>query len=154
MWFSHDLLLRLLRCQKEALFIVVYACKHLTFLLSDSEGSTHTGGGHDCSSQSSMGRSFKVVILGGGTAAGYAAFEFVKLGVNFGDLCIISEESVTISLHPTSLSSMFFFLSQKYRALELIAFRISLFDFKFFCVKLIWRNLQTIRFFFNFFQRV
>ena len=102
---SHDRL-RLLRCQKRALFFV-YACKQLTFLLSDSEGSTHIGGGHDCSSKSSMGRSFKVVILGGGTAAGYAASEFVKLGVNFGDLCIISEESVSNFLHPTSLVDVF-----------------------------------------------
>lgn len=41
-----------------------------------------------------MGRSFKVVILGGGTAGGYAASEFVKHGLCPGDLCIISEESV------------------------------------------------------------
>ncbi|CAM6071386.1 unnamed protein product [Sphagnum tenellum] len=41
-----------------------------------------------------MGRAFKVVVLGGGTAAGYAASEFVKLGIHHGDLCIISEESV------------------------------------------------------------
>ncbi|BBN04823.1 monodehydroascorbate reductase (NADH) [Marchantia polymorpha subsp. ruderalis] len=41
-----------------------------------------------------MGRSFQVVILGGGTAAGYAALEFVKNDYNHGDLCIISEESV------------------------------------------------------------
>lgn len=43
-----------------------------------------------------MGRSFKVVILGGGTAGGYAASEFVKHGLNPGDLCIISEESVRL----------------------------------------------------------
>ncbi|KAL3693480.1 hypothetical protein R1sor_007131 [Riccia sorocarpa] len=41
-----------------------------------------------------MGRSFRVVILGGGTAAGYAALEFVKNGFSSGELCIISEESV------------------------------------------------------------
>ncbi|KAL2634352.1 hypothetical protein R1flu_005831 [Riccia fluitans] len=41
-----------------------------------------------------MGRSFRVVILGGGTAAGYAALEFVKNDINPGELCIISEESV------------------------------------------------------------
>eukprot|EP00249_Psilotum_nudum_P017329 c26264_g1_i2 orf=510-1955(-) len=41
-----------------------------------------------------MGRAFKFVILGGGVAAGYAAFEFVKHGISQGDLCIISEESV------------------------------------------------------------
>eukprot|EP00250_Pteridium_aquilinum_P010886 c19694_g1_i1 orf=265-651(+) len=41
-----------------------------------------------------MGRAFKVVILGGGVAAGYAALEFVKHGINHGDLCIISEEAV------------------------------------------------------------
>lgn len=42
-----------------------------------------------------MGRAFKVVILGGGTAAGYTAAEFVKHGVNRGDLCIISQEAVS-----------------------------------------------------------
>ncbi|MCO5547632.1 hypothetical protein L7F22_001083 [Adiantum nelumboides] len=41
-----------------------------------------------------MGRAFKIVILGGGVAAGYAASEFVKHGVNYGELCIISEEAV------------------------------------------------------------
>lgn len=65
-----------------------------------------------------MGRSFKVVILGGGTAAGYAASEFVKLGVSFGDLCIISEESVRKICIPL-LSSMCF-LTQEIRTLGLI----------------------------------
>ncbi|XP_009390018.2 monodehydroascorbate reductase 3, cytosolic [Musa acuminata AAA Group] len=37
---------------------------------------------------------FKYVILGGGVAAGYAAREFVKLGLNPGELAIISKESV------------------------------------------------------------
>lgn len=41
-----------------------------------------------------MGRAFKIVILGGGVAAGYAALEFVKQGIHHGDLCIISEEAV------------------------------------------------------------
>eukprot|EP00250_Pteridium_aquilinum_P002593 c12815_g2_i1 orf=236-1078(+) len=41
-----------------------------------------------------MGRAFKIVILGGGVAAGYAALEFVKHGIHHGDLCIISEEAV------------------------------------------------------------
>lgn len=41
-----------------------------------------------------MGRAFKIVILGGGVSAGYAALEFVKHGINHGDLCIISEEAV------------------------------------------------------------
>ncbi|MCO5569002.1 hypothetical protein L7F22_022707 [Adiantum nelumboides] len=41
-----------------------------------------------------MGRAFKIVILGGGVAAGYAALEFVKHGIPHGDLCIISEEAV------------------------------------------------------------
>lgn len=43
-----------------------------------------------------MGRSFKVVILGGGTAGGYAASEFVKHGLSPGDLCIISQEEVQL----------------------------------------------------------
>ena len=42
-----------------------------------------------------MGRAFTYVILGGGTAAGYAAEEFVKRGVSGGDVCIISEEKVS-----------------------------------------------------------
>ncbi|MCO5551311.1 hypothetical protein L7F22_004811 [Adiantum nelumboides] len=41
-----------------------------------------------------MGRAFKIVILSGGVAAGYAALEFVKHGIPHGDLCIISEEAV------------------------------------------------------------
>eukprot|EP01018_Ginkgo_biloba_P031075 Gb_37224 [translate_table: standard] len=41
-----------------------------------------------------MGRAFEYVILGGGVSSGYAALEFVKHGINQGELCIISEESV------------------------------------------------------------
>eukprot|EP00252_Welwitschia_mirabilis_P007734 TRINITY_DN193_c0_g1_i1.p1 TRINITY_DN193_c0_g1~~TRINITY_DN193_c0_g1_i1.p1 ORF type:complete len:483 (-),score=98.65 TRINITY_DN193_c0_g1_i1:286-1734(-) len=41
-----------------------------------------------------MGRAFNYVILGGGVSAGYAALEFVTLGVRPGDLCIISAETV------------------------------------------------------------
>ncbi|XP_039125538.1 monodehydroascorbate reductase 3, cytosolic [Dioscorea cayenensis subsp. rotundata] len=37
---------------------------------------------------------FKYVILGGGVAAGYAAREFAKLGVNPGELAVISKEAV------------------------------------------------------------
>ncbi|ONK77607.1 uncharacterized protein A4U43_C02F8490 [Asparagus officinalis] len=37
---------------------------------------------------------FKHVILGGGVAAGYAAREFVKLGLEAGELAIISKEAV------------------------------------------------------------
>ncbi|KAJ4960189.1 hypothetical protein NE237_020099 [Protea cynaroides] len=40
-----------------------------------------------------MGRAFVYVILGGGVAAGYAAFEFSKRGISHGELCIISEET-------------------------------------------------------------
>lgn len=42
-----------------------------------------------------MGRAFVYVILGGGVSAGYAALEFVKRGVSNGELCIISDESVS-----------------------------------------------------------
>ncbi|CAN6574972.1 unnamed protein product [Malus baccata var. baccata] len=42
-----------------------------------------------------MGRAFVYVILGGGVAAGYAALEFTKRGISHGELCIISEESVS-----------------------------------------------------------
>ncbi|KAG0483159.1 hypothetical protein HPP92_011243 [Vanilla planifolia] len=37
---------------------------------------------------------FKYIILGGGVAAGYAAREFAKLGINPGELAIISKEAV------------------------------------------------------------
>lgn len=37
---------------------------------------------------------FKYVILGGGVSAGYAAREFAKLGLNPGELAIISKEAV------------------------------------------------------------
>lgn len=57
-----------------------------------------------------MGRSFKVVILGGGTAGGYAASEFVKHGLTPGDLCIISQESVQLQTEPLNfLFNCFFF---------------------------------------------
>ncbi|RCV32259.1 hypothetical protein SEVIR_6G250100v4 [Setaria viridis] len=39
-------------------------------------------------------RHFKYVVLGGGVAAGYAAREFAKQGVNPGELAIISKEPV------------------------------------------------------------
>lgn len=41
-----------------------------------------------------MGRAFDYVILGGGVCAGYAAREFVNHGINHGELCIISAETV------------------------------------------------------------
>ena len=62
-----------------------------------------------------MGRSFKVVILGGGTAGGYAASEFVKHGLNRGDLCIISQESVQFRYWVDELDltfSMFRFMEE------------------------------------------
>lgn len=43
-----------------------------------------------------MGRAFVYVIVGGGVAAGYAALEFTKRGVSPGELCIISEEPVSL----------------------------------------------------------
>lgn len=46
--------------------------------------------------QQQMGRAFVYVIIGGGVAAGYAAHEFVQAGVSLGELCIISEEPVTL----------------------------------------------------------
>ncbi|XP_038904751.1 monodehydroascorbate reductase, seedling isozyme-like [Benincasa hispida] len=39
-------------------------------------------------------KSFKYVIVGGGVSAGYAAREFVKLGLKAGELAIISKEAV------------------------------------------------------------
>ena len=38
--------------------------------------------------------SYKYVILGGGTTAGFAAAEFVKQGVPPGELCIVSNENI------------------------------------------------------------
>ena len=58
-----------------------------------------------------MGRSFKVVILGGGTAGGYAASEFVKHGLIPGDLCIISQESVQLRYREADLSVQLYFVS-------------------------------------------
>lgn len=43
-------------------------------------------------------KSFKYVILGGGVAAGYAAREFAKQGVQPGELAIISKEAVWFSI--------------------------------------------------------
>ena len=51
-----------------------------------------------------MGRAFVYVIIGGGVAAGYAALEFTKRGVSQGELCIISEESVSSLSMSLSLS--------------------------------------------------
>ena len=48
-----------------------------------------------------MGRAFVYVILGGGVASGYAALEFTKRGVSHGELCIISEETVSNSFPPS-----------------------------------------------------
>ncbi len=39
-------------------------------------------------------KNYKYVIIGGGTTAGYAAKEFVELGVPTGELCIVSAESI------------------------------------------------------------
>jgi hypothetical protein len=59
-----------------------------------------------------MGRAFVYVILGGGVAAGYAALEFTKKGVSPGELCIISEETVSEKKKPHLFSlSRFIFLN-------------------------------------------
>jgi 3-phenylpropionate/trans-cinnamate dioxygenase ferredoxin reductase component len=39
-------------------------------------------------------KKYKYVIIGGGTTAGYAAAEFAEQGIEKGDLCIISAESI------------------------------------------------------------
>lgn len=39
-------------------------------------------------------KKYKYIIIGGGTTAGYAASEFAEQGINKGDLCIISAESI------------------------------------------------------------
>ncbi|KAA0025276.1 hypothetical protein IC582_018793 [Cucumis melo] len=51
---------------------------------------------------------FKYVILGGGVAAGYAAREFVKQGLNAGELAIISKEAVAPYERP-ALSKAYLF---------------------------------------------
>lgn len=55
-----------------------------------------------------MGRAFVYVILGGGVAAGYAALEFTRMGVSHGELCIISEESVSYLSLSLSFSHSYF----------------------------------------------
>lgn len=39
-------------------------------------------------------KNYKYVIIGGGTTAGYAAAEFAEQGIDKGDLCIVSAESI------------------------------------------------------------
>jgi 3-phenylpropionate/trans-cinnamate dioxygenase ferredoxin reductase component len=39
-------------------------------------------------------KKYKYVIIGGGTTAGYAAAEFAEQGIEKGDLCIVSAESI------------------------------------------------------------
>ena len=39
-------------------------------------------------------KKYKYVIIGGGTASGYAAMEFARRGLDKGDLCIVSTESI------------------------------------------------------------
>lgn len=51
---------------------------------------------------------FKYVIAGGGVSAGYAAREFVKLGLNAGELAIISKEAVAPYERP-ALSKAYLF---------------------------------------------
>nr|AZL41275.1 monodehydroascorbate reductase [Datisca glomerata] len=53
-------------------------------------------------------KSFKYVIVGGGVAAGYAAREFVKLGLQPGELAIISKEGVAPYERP-ALSKAYLF---------------------------------------------
>lgn len=53
-------------------------------------------------------KSFKYVIVGGGVAAGYAAREFAKQGVNPGELAIISKEAVAPYERP-ALSKAYLF---------------------------------------------
>ncbi|GMH38143.1 hypothetical protein BSKO_06027 [Bryopsis sp. KO-2023] len=52
--------------------------------------------------------SFKYLVLGGGNASGYAAKEFVKRGVNKGELCIITDEEV-VSYERPALSKAYLF---------------------------------------------
>ncbi|KAJ8899600.1 hypothetical protein K2173_018574 [Erythroxylum novogranatense] len=53
-------------------------------------------------------KSFKYVIVGGGVAAGYAAREFAKQGINPGELAIISKEAVAPYERP-ALSKAYLF---------------------------------------------
>lgn len=43
-------------------------------------------------SSPSNAKEFKYVVLGGGNASGYAAWEFVKQGVGKNEVCIITDE--------------------------------------------------------------
>ncbi|KAJ8753950.1 hypothetical protein K2173_001848 [Erythroxylum novogranatense] len=53
-------------------------------------------------------KTFKYLIVGGGVAAGYAARQFAKLGVNPGELAIISKEAVAPYERP-ALSKAYLF---------------------------------------------
>ncbi|KAL9318991.1 hypothetical protein ACSQ67_015508 [Phaseolus vulgaris] len=55
-----------------------------------------------------MAKTFKYIIVGGGVAAGYAAREFAKQGVNPGELAIISKEAVAPYERP-ALSKAYLF---------------------------------------------
>ncbi|KAA8500046.1 Monodehydroascorbate reductase [Porphyridium purpureum] len=52
--------------------------------------------------------SYKYVVIGGGNAAGYAAWEFVKQGVGKNEVCIVSREEVAPYERP-ALSKAFLF---------------------------------------------
>ncbi|KAK7392578.1 hypothetical protein VNO78_21021 [Psophocarpus tetragonolobus] len=56
----------------------------------------------------SMAKTFKYIILGGGVAAGYAAREFAKQGLKPGELAIISKEAVAPYERP-ALSKAYLF---------------------------------------------
>ncbi|KAG5126300.1 hypothetical protein JHK82_027135 [Glycine max] len=57
---------------------------------------------------STMAKTFKYIILGGGVSAGYAAREFAKQGVKPGELAIISKEAVAPYERP-ALSKAYLF---------------------------------------------
>lgn len=48
---------------------------------------------------STMAQSYKYVCLGGGNASGYLAKELVAGGLKAGELCIITDEPVSIQTH-------------------------------------------------------
>lgn len=51
--------------------------------------------------------SFQYVVLGGGNASGYAAHRFVRNGLTPGQLCIITDEPVSLSVCSARLSFMY-----------------------------------------------
>jgi glycine/D-amino acid oxidase-like deaminating enzyme len=54
-------------------------------------------------------KTYKYIIIGGGVAGGYAAREFVKLGLQPGELALFSKEAVCCSNLDPPLAALHWF---------------------------------------------